>query len=322
MVMKMVSKSKVSSKAISGNEILLPLHLKLGGNNILYISRILPIPLISGGYLTALFGQAEAGKTLIAINLAIEFTKKTGYEVLYIDTEGTVRPSFIFRSLFAGSESEIDSLSKVHLVTKPTLKDFLGYLGIDCDLEFKTSDSDGSGKWEVRKMSFLSESATPIERFLKENKKVKLLIVDSISDPVKKTIPARQQDYPARSTLLYSLFGKLTQIVHKYGLIGVTTHHASKAPITGAIPRIYGGSAVKHNHKFFIYIDHNKKYRMFRLFLYRQPPESPYRGMNEGDIIVTFVVDESGNIVIREIHKEVVKFVQACQKYILQTKSK
>jgi len=107
-----------------------------------------------------------------------------------------------------------------------------------------------------------------------------VLIVDSISSPIRTAFWSGQENYPARADAMALIMGELTRLQDMYDIAILTTHHASMNPANPydntAVMR--GGIVPKYYSKRVVYINRRQKkgvesYRKFWLVRSEQDPE-------------------------------------------------
>jgi RecA/RadA recombinase len=82
-----------------------------------------------------------------------------------------------------------------------------------------------------------------------------MVIVDSITKPIKDSIGANTQNLPARAQLMERLFGKLFEIATRHDIAMIVTHHATVNPVTPFgrdFGKIWGGDSTMYNSKYAI----------------------------------------------------------------------
>jgi len=109
--------------------------------------------------------------------------------------------------------------------------------------------SDKGGKYKV---TFKFCEATITDEQLKETS---LIIIDSLTKPVKDSIGSETSNLPARAQIIERLFGKLYQIAEIYDIAIIVLHHSSIAPPIGPyhdIGHAYGGNPIYYNSKYIL----------------------------------------------------------------------
>ena len=113
-----------------------------------------------------------------------------------------------------------------------------------------------------------------------KKEKIDVVIIDSISSPIRTAFWTAQENYPARADAMSLIMGELTRLQDMYDVIILTTHHASMNPTnpydTTAMMR--GGIVAKYYSKRVVYINKRGKkgfenYRKFWLVRAEDQPE-------------------------------------------------
>lgn len=217
----------------------------------------------------ALAGFTKLGKSLFAVQESI-YLASNGYNVLYLDTEGSAQSMIEKWSKALGER--FDSGKDGTLVLPQSFLDYkqlCRFLGWDVEIS-----------WEKKKPELLVKEEfkeKEINKIVAE-KKIDIIIVDSITS-ILKVVPASRQNFPTRAGLADIIFSSLNRVMDTYGTSVLTTHHISKDPVN-PFPSvedniISGGAPVFYNSKRVMLIDrreHNgkpkkdvKNYRRFWL---------------------------------------------------------
>jgi hypothetical protein len=86
-------------------------------------------------------------------------------------------------------------------------------------------------------------------------KKVKVIIVDSVTELFSGEFPGGLKNYPARKDAETLLFLNLLKLSYKYKLYLFGTHHVSLGLLRYAKPIMKGGSEVRHLFKLWFYLE-------------------------------------------------------------------
>lgn len=242
---KMVDKSKSLKYLETGSKIIDDM---LGGG-------------IPYGIVTALFGEPMVGKSLLGYQIALANLNKTKKNTLIIDTEG-LRDVDLHSILgkFSGrwnlDMSDIKSRIKIiHTQKDPQLQSIQKLLQLFGYMV--TFEISKQGKYSM-KFQHCKETLT-----LEELNNTSMIILDSLTKPIKDSVGSETQNLPARAQLVERLFGKLYQIAQLYNIAVVITHHATINPITPFgrdLGKPYGGNPILYNSKYVLqFIDAPKK---------------------------------------------------------------
>jgi len=195
-----------------------------------------------------IFGKANIGKSLLAFQYSINAISQ-GLPVLYIDTElnwdEITREYYIdfLSRRFNVSKEEINK--NLHYISAPTIFDLAEQFGILIEIEthgkqtlvrfaYPTArqlanmvrTSKVPEKTKFNKEFFKD---MPIVKTITDNN-IKLVVIDSISAPIKEAIPVNQQNFPQRSNLFTTLLGSINKIADVYATAFLIITHGSVSP--------------------------------------------------------------------------------------------
>jgi archaellum biogenesis ATPase FlaH len=217
----------------------------------LYPSSLQGINELIPGYfpqlLTGWFGPSEAGKSILNLQEAIWVAKQRGGNVLYIDTEGATP---VFLRMWEGILKERFDASKVKVeyMDVRTIEDLLKYLGFKVELEVTDK-----GKVELRYKGE-SEKKPIVEDVQKKN--IKVLVLDSMSNPLKISFPGGRQNLPARGDAINLILNSLHYISIDNELVSLVVHHQSMDPTNPyQKPKPFGGETIRYNFKVWLYLE-------------------------------------------------------------------
>jgi RecA/RadA recombinase len=239
------------------------------------------------GIVTAIFGEPTAGKTVFSKQVGLSSIAKTGKNTILIETEGlrdydTKLLLYRFMSRYGLDKDTVDkkfiikhTLGDMQLQSIQKLLQMFGYM-----VSFEVSKN---GKYSIMIQNCVP---TLTEKELKETS---LIILDSLTKPVKDSVGSETQNLPARAQLIERLFGKLYHFAKIYDIGIIVIHHASVNPITPFgrdLGKPYGGDPILYNSKYALqFIDAPKRVKdetgfgeeARRIKLLRRPDE-PYTG--------------------------------------------
>ena len=208
----------------------------------------------SSDAITLYYGKPHVGKSLLVIQEAVWFESQ-GLKVLFIDTEGSSRESMarwlpVFRKRFNSRGGGI------FVVKKLTLKTLAEFMGKKVTVVTKGDErKGGKSEFYVIGDAFdrLAEAITRLG--------INIVIVDSITAPVRTAIVSAQQNNPAKSDAEGFLMGRLLEYVDRYNIAVIATAHASFNPANPyeTTANVRGGVAVHHFAKNVVYIDKRDK---------------------------------------------------------------
>jgi RecA/RadA recombinase len=205
------------------------------------------------GSVTAVFGEPGSGKTILTAQLSLSCIKNLNKDVIILETEGNRYQDFRkllvkFKDRWEIAEEDIDKHIQFHTVLgdyqSQAIVTLLRMVGYEAEV-------DKSKKGDKYTVTFKE-----IKPGLKEEnlKNVGIIIIDSLTKPLKASIGHKTQNLPARADLSARFFDKLYQIAHKYGAAIIINHHASIDPMKWGrdFGKIYGGDEVLYNSKYVI----------------------------------------------------------------------
>lgn len=224
--------------------------------------------LLGGGIphklITALFGDPATGKSWLAYQSGVNNIKINKKKTLLIDTEGLTQNDLDnilgkLRSRFGVSEKEIkENFQMIKTYNDPQmhsiqkLLQMFGYMVL-----FEMSEK--GGKYKVI-FKHCEDTLKP-----KELEGISMIILDSLTKPIKDSIGSETANLPARAQIVERLFGKLHQVADLYNIAVIVIHHQSNPPPVGPYrikPYAYGGNPVYYNSKYILQIfDSTKKER-------------------------------------------------------------
>ncbi|MHA1333238.1 MAG: AAA family ATPase [Candidatus Odinarchaeia archaeon] len=202
-----------------------------------------------GGYPTkipvGLYGRTMVGKTIFAIQEATKIASELGGNVLYIGTEGGEE---LFINEWLPSFNERFGCNvKFSLLQARNIVSLLRLHGFEIELRI-------TGKIDVR---LLGQCENVINKVISNNSKnIKVVVYDSITNPLKTAFPSERINYPARASALNMLMNSIHDIAINNDVAVLMIHHASFDPTltkgqAGGVlrPRIASGDAITYNTK-------------------------------------------------------------------------
>ena len=261
----------------------------------LYKSHLGALNEIFGGYLyssdimVTLYGTPNVGKTLFSVEEMFNIARQ-GYNVLYIDTEGSGRQMIqkwreIFRSKYGVGEG------KMYYEARKTFESLFMLFGVKARVVFQAADKkEEKGKMEFRVIKTFDK--TEFDDIVSKYD-IKFVILDSVISPIRQRIPDERQNNPAKASAISMLLGRLSYFQEKYNFGVLMTSHAVLDPTnpyqTGAILR--GGIAIKHYSKRILYMDRREKKGLAN---YRRIWVVRGEDIPELGIVVGAKIDDSG----------------------------
>jgi len=200
---------------------------------------------------TALFGEPESGKSLLGHGAGLANIEKTGKNTILIETEGLrdydIRLlHYKFMKRYNLDKSTVDSkynirhtLGDIQLLSIQKLLQMFGYMA--------TFEISKNGKYSVK-----FQNCTPTIKE-KELQDTSMIILDSLTKPIKDSVGSETQNLPARAQLVERLFGKMYHIAKLYDIAVIVIHHATINPIMPFgrdLGKPYGGNPILYNSKY------------------------------------------------------------------------
>jgi len=210
---------------------------------------------------TAVFGEPTSGKSMFGHQCGLSNLAKTKKNTILIETEG-LRPYDIrmihykFMDRWGLKKEDVDSrflikktLGDLKLQSMQKLFQMFGYM--------VTFDISQKGKYSIM---FNKCPATLTD---KELENTSMIIIDSLTKPLKDSVGSETQNLPARAQMIERLFGKLYHFAQIYDIAIIVNHHASinpMMPFGRDLGKPYGGNPILYNSKYAMeFIDAPKK---------------------------------------------------------------
>lgn len=280
---------------------------------------------ISLGAPSLLFGIPNLGKTWFCFQIACMCTRDQkhgglGRPVLYLDTETFFTPD-VFDRFYAYFRKRWPDLPAKPMIEVRIVKDIfeLGKLfGIHYEIihedrrvsvvsRFPTHRQEvlaGKGKSELKETTKSGDyiKDCPLAKELTE-KKYGIVIIDSLTAPIKSVIPSASQNFPARASILQELLGTFYTICQDHNCAIFLTDHITRSPMEPGyvygLGTPWGGQDVTYyvKQQFGLYRstkDQNEKYPMDMKRL-RRIERHRYPGL-EVDIILSLLAKDTGYI--------------------------
>lgn len=226
-----------------------------------FLSGCTTIDLLMGngfplGSVTAIFGQPGTGKTALSAQLVLSCIKNLNKDVIVIETEGNREQDYLellhkFKDRFELTEEQIDKRIHFYSVVgdfqSQAIITLLKIVGYDVTMD----QSKGGDRYT----STFKDCKSGIKE--EELKSSGLMIIDSLTKPIKTSVGSKTQNLPTRAELIARFFGRIYQLAYNYNLGVVINHHCSYNPVTPFgrdFGNPYGGDEVFYNSKYIIEI--------------------------------------------------------------------
>lgn len=235
------------------------------------------------GTITTIFGEPKVGKSMLGYQIGIASIKETGLKTLYIDTEGIRRQDF---------NSIVSKFNSRWGVDTKILFDKFEYTTTLGDLQLKSIQKlfQLFGLLPMIEMSkggrYTVQFETCAPKIKEEQwKNYGMIIIDSMTAPLKMAIGSNTSNLPTRAQLTERLFGLLIEVAMRNNISVVVNHHASVDPMNlfgRDFGKAWGGDPILYNSKYALLIinaDGNTKKttgwgtEARRIMLVRRPDE-------------------------------------------------
>ncbi len=240
------------------------------------------------------YGKPQVGKSLFVLQEAV-YLESLGYKVLMIDTEGSLRGFAsqwlpILRSRFEGGKR-----GKIFATEKKTLQTLLRYMGWEVTVSSKGSKDNPKIEFNI-----VREVERELEKFVK-GKGVDMVVIDSVTAPIREAIPSAQQNHPAKADATRLLMGSLLALQEETDVAVVATAHASFNPANpyDTTAKMRGGVAMYHYAKHIVYLDKRESRDMRgvrRFWLVRAPGAEEWSRVGVARITDVGYVDVEGDV--------------------------
>jgi len=226
--------------------------------------------LLAGGITTSaptlIFGIPNLGKTWLCFQAAAACTRSTangglGRKALYLDTEAFFRPDVFdrFYGYFKAKWKDLPPQDNIDMRRVENIFKLYEYFGMDLKIKQEEARSTADIKFPTERQKKLAQTAvkkgekdvaetgktvqaadwlknSPLWADFEKNK-YGIIVIDSLTIPIKSVIPSTTQNLPARTTLISSLLGTLYDIAIAWDCAIIVTDHITKNPID---PRSFG----------------------------------------------------------------------------------
>ena len=200
------------------------------------------------------FGMPNLGKTWLCFQTACSCTREEKYgglnrPALYLDTESFFTPVIFdrFYGYFRNRWKDLSSEPRIDLLRIKDIFDLGARFGIQYEIIQEERRVSAIAKFPTERQSKLAEKkGGPVKQtqqssdWLKESevwkrmeeKNYGVLILDSLTVPIKSVIPKGTQHLPGRGTLVTSLLGTLYPIAIHFNAAVIVTDHITRNPMS------------------------------------------------------------------------------------------
>lgn len=203
-----------------------------------------------------IYGLQNIGKSLLCTQIAAQFAKK-GYNVLYLDTEAFYQLDEDWKRIFGWFENRWDLDSGVRDNIEIMQMRDLFALGKFFGIEFQLIQEQARvsamakfpKKWgsKATKVTHQSQDWITYSAAYKKLGKLDkpgLIILDSITVPLKSKISSVTQNFPARASVLQTLLDTALVVANEFNISFLITNHGTKNPMGYGVNPWGGGNMV------------------------------------------------------------------------------
>jgi len=179
-----------------------------------------------------IYGEPNSGKSLLAYQIA------TQYKSVILSTEDMEYEAFSFVRNRWGKEYKDPVILKAR-----SLRSFLALLGLEI------TPGKQSRKFEIILNRLMEYPLIDDNGVMKDKE---LLVIDSLTSPIKNTIPSGRQNMEARAAVFRAVFGSLDEIAEKWEIPIILIMHESRDPASPYdAGRPWGGNIIMYSVKYF-----------------------------------------------------------------------
>ena len=203
---------------------------------------------------TILFGIPDLGKTWFCFQMACMCTRPPskgglGKKVLYLDTESfffTEDTRERFLNYFKKRCPDIDE-EKLEIVCVEDIYELGKLFGIVFEIRVSEARITVDAKFPTaRQIKLASKGKSQLKETLRDAKwyehaplfkklssgEYGLVVIDSITVPIKSVIPTQTQNFPARTSILTILLGAAYAFAKKFDVAFLITNHITRSPMS------------------------------------------------------------------------------------------
>ena len=191
------------------------------------------------GPIYAISGESQSGKTTLAIQLAAEYSHKTGRKLLLYDTEG-------------GGDEFLESWMPIHQEQYPKAEAVFrlkrNWRKILLDHGIPTADVGVSDKGKMKVVPLDTMAESELEKFVKANN-VGIIVYDSLTAPMQ-AFGSNQENFPVRNSVQNLWMQQMMDLIDEHNLVVIILNHVTKNPTNPyARAEMSGGKAIRHTSK-------------------------------------------------------------------------
>ena len=218
------------------------------------------------GTQTSVIGQPKQGKTQLVLDVAL-FAIQKGMKAVYIETEGYRQQDTLStlekKGSYLGIDREtieknfifIDAMSDFKEQALFKIGKLFGYHIYVAEKEIKTTKEGKVISGGKKTLKYDDVDAELTDDIMNG---VGVVIIDSLTHPIKETIGHDTENLTARSGFYDRMFAKFYQFARYYNIVMIVIQHTTVQPVMpgGAkdLGKQYGGDSPQYNAKFAVQI--------------------------------------------------------------------
>jgi len=198
------------------------------------------------GDISYVWGRWNIGKSILTYQLASSCIKNFERNAMIIDTEGfwDEECSTFWFNVF---KDRFGITTRPIIVTEYELLELLKMVNLKAKIGYKAKSTGTTSKLLLKELSFDDLDKSYLAKQIAKHN-LGFIGIDSISVPLKATIPSEQPNYPTRASLMNPYFVRLKKLARKNDLVIFYTCHISGAQYEGDIP--HGGAFHQYASKY------------------------------------------------------------------------
>lgn len=187
----------------------------------MYLQSITDLISPRNGDVISIYSNPMAGKTLMALSIAREYLRN-GLPVYYLDTEGGAQ------EMAEAWNDRLPGMTDIPIDVKHSLEGVTGVFGTPFFIEISKGGKPGimMGLDDKRKKNH------PRETIMKTLRGDGIVIIDSMTSPIRGSLPMVQQAFPVRASLMALWFQAIYEMIddaENHGCVWIT-HHSTYNP--------------------------------------------------------------------------------------------
>lgn len=203
-----------------------------------------------------IYGLFNIGKSVLSTQIATRFAAE-GYDVIYIDTEAFYQLDEDWDRIYGWFENrwdlDSDVESRIHRVQRRDIFQLGRYFGIEFQITQENARVSAMAKfpkrWTKKDTKRTNQSASWIKyadiyKELEGYDNPGLIVMDSITVPIKSKIASVTQNFPARSSMIQTLLDTTLVLTREFNIGMVITNHGVKNPMGYGVNPWGGGDMI------------------------------------------------------------------------------